>query len=183
MTASRYLDSFVRSPAGGRLAALRVFPNAKEVTESYAARAATLRLRNAFPPDDRSISCVVVGDGSTPRTAATFALHSGWQCHSVDPQLREPGRHWLELPRLTIHRARIEECSFTARKVVVAAIHCHVGLSTSLRSIVADDILLIAMPCCVPVDLDAPPLISYDDPEVLSPKRTIHIWHLTRPDG
>lgn len=177
--ASRYLNSFVRSPAGGQLATLRLFPNAKEVTESYAARAAALRLRDDFQPADRDICCVVVGDGSTPRTAATFALHSGWRCHSVDPRLRpQRSNRWREIPRLTIHPARIEDCTFAARRVVVAAIHSHVGLSASLRSIVADELLVIAMPCCVPVDITARPNISYDDPDVLSPKRTIHIWHL-----
>lgn len=177
---SRYLDRFVRSPAGARLAALRVFPNAKEVTESYAARAAAFRYRDAFPPDDRDIHFVSVGDGSTPRTAAALALGSAWQCHSVDPVLR-PNRggagRWQDIPRLQLHPTRIEECHFTAPRIVIAAVHSHASMAATLDHITADELLLIAMPCCVPIDLHEPAHDQYTDTDVLSPHRTIHIWH------
>lgn len=177
---SRYLDQFIRSKAGSRLAALRIFPNAKEVSESYAARAAALRYRDRFPLDDRDTLFVSVGDGSTPRTAATFALQSAWQCHSVDSVLRpDRGRAggWHSIPRLHIHPVRIEECRFTATRIVIAAVHSHASMAATLARVKADEVLLIAMPCCVPIDLDEPPAEVYDDTHVLSPRRTIHIWH------
>lgn len=181
--ASRYLDRFVRSTAGSRLAGLRIFPNAKEVTESYAARAAALRYRDTFRPDDREIHFISVGDGSTPRTAATFALGSAWQCHSVDPALRlnrgGAGR-WHDIPRLQLHPARIEECHFTARRVVIAAVHSHASMAATLACVTAEEVLLVAMPCCVPIDLREPPVEVFADMHVLSPHRTIHIWHQER---
>lgn len=183
---SRYLDTFVRTKVGARLADLRIFPNAKEVTESYAARAAALRFRDEFPPNDPDVVFVSVGDGSTPRTAATFALHTAWQCHSVDPALRPQrgGAHrWAEVPRLTVHAARIEDCRFAAERVVVAAVHSHAPLSVSLASVVADHVLLIAIPCCVPVDLRTRPDVTYVDEDLLSPHRTIHVWHLWERDA
>lgn len=180
MTTSRYLDSFVRTRTGGHLAGLRLFPNAKEVTESYAARAAALRFREAFPPGDYDTTCIVVGDGSTPRTAATFALQTAWQCHSVDPRMRRFTHRWQGIPRLTIHRARIQDRRFQSRRLVVAAIHSHVTLSATLTSMDAPEILLVAMPCCVPNDLSLPPQLTYDDPDVLSPKRTLYLWRISR---
>lgn len=179
---SRYLDTFVRSKVGARFAALRIFPNAKEVTESYAARAAALRFRDEFPPGEPDILFVSAGDGSTPRTAATFALHTAWQCHSVDPVLRPQrgGAHrWAEIPRLTVHARRIEYCRFVANRVVVAAVHSHARLSVSLARVVADRVLLIAIPCCVPVDLPARPDVTYVDDDLLSPHRTVHVWQLS----
>jgi hypothetical protein len=172
---SRYLDRFVRTTVGARLAESRVFPNAKEVTESYAARAAALRFRAAFPPSDPDVLLIAVADGSTPRTAATFALHTAWQCHSVDPRLRV-SRRWSAIPRLTVHPRPIETCRFSASRAVVVALHSHVSLALSVGSVVADSLLVIAMPCCVPVDLDRPADLSVVDPHVLSARRTIHVW-------
>jgi hypothetical protein len=40
---------------------------------------------------DESVAFVSVADGSTPRTAATVAYLTKWQCHSVDPQLKKTG--------------------------------------------------------------------------------------------
>jgi hypothetical protein len=173
---SRYLDRFVRSAVGSRLAALRVFPDAKEVTESFAARAAVLRFRKAFRPDDPDVVLIAVGDGSTPRTAATFAWQSAWRCHSVDPRLRASSR-WDRVPRLVVHPRRIEDCWFSARQVVVVAVHSHVGLAASLASVTAEEVLLVALPCCVPVDLTERPDLCYDDGHVLSAQRTIYVWH------
>ncbi|MEQ7009763.1 hypothetical protein ABN028_26665 [Actinopolymorpha sp. B17G11] len=174
---SRYLDRFVRTTVGARLAKSRVFPNAKEVTESYAARAAALRFRAEFPPADPHILLIAVADGSTPRTAATFALHTAWECHSVDPRLRS-SRRWAEIPRLTLHPQRIETCRFSAPRAVVVAVHSHVSLASSLASVFAEDLLVIAMPCCLPIDLNEPVDLSFDDAHVLSARRTIHVWSL-----
>jgi hypothetical protein len=174
---SRYLDRFVRTTVGARLAQAKVFPNAKEVTESYAARAAALRYHQAFPPADPDILLIAVADGSTPRTAATFALHTAWACHSVDPRLRI-SRRWTAIPRLSVHPQRIESCRFSARRAVVVAVHSHVSLAVSLARVAADDLLVIAIPCCLPIDLAESPDLSFDDAHVLSARRTIHVWSM-----
>lgn len=39
---------------------------------------------------DLKDAILCVGDGSTPRSAALFALHfPSWECYSIDPQLKE----------------------------------------------------------------------------------------------
>ncbi|CAF4573016.1 unnamed protein product, partial [Rotaria magnacalcarata] len=79
---------------------LGLFPNAKEITESYAVWAALRRFIfsrfeksssksiDSIPSTDhRQNAIIVVGDGMTPRTAALCAyLTKGlWQCYSIDP--------------------------------------------------------------------------------------------------
>lgn len=171
----RYLNSLLTSTNGLRLANMRVFPNVKEATESFAAHRAALRWQEQFPPDSDDTVVVCVGDGNSPRTAATFAVNSRWRCHSVDPRLRRRA-HW-ELPRLHLHPQRIEEARFEAKRVVVVAVHAHVPMARALESIVANEVLAISMPCCFGDDMGDPDE-SYDDLSVLSPQRRISIWRV-----
>ncbi|HZC26368.1 MAG TPA: hypothetical protein VE287_05050 [Actinopolymorphaceae bacterium] len=175
-----YLDRLLRHSRGAELVAARLFPNAKEVTESFAVRRAAMRYAADFQPGDAAVRLVSVGDGTTPRTAAVFAVDSGWDCHAVDPRLRTT-RH-VELARLTSHPVAVEDVRFASERIVAVAVHAHVSLRTIVSRLVARDLLLIAMPCCVPVDLSEQPIEVYDDPAVWSPRRTIHIWRWTKTD-
>ena len=71
------------------------YPNVKEITESMAASAHTskfiLSRMNDAPPEGNVKDVILcVGDGSTPRSAALFALFfPNWECYSIDPQLQE----------------------------------------------------------------------------------------------
>lgn len=71
------------------------YPNVKEITESMAAYAHTskfiLSRMNDAPPEGSLKDVILcVGDGSTPRSAALFALFfPNWECYSIDPQLQE----------------------------------------------------------------------------------------------
>lgn len=172
-----YVDRLLRHSRGSELVAARVFPNAKEVTESFAVRRAAMRYAADFPPGDASVRLVSVGDGTTPRTAAVFAVDSGWDCHSVDPRLRRTRGEGLA--RLASHPRMVEDVRFTGERIVAVAVHAHVSLRTIVSRLVARDLLLIAMPCCVPVDLRDPPIEVYDDPAVWSPLRTIYVWRWT----
>jgi hypothetical protein len=125
-------------------------------------------------PGDPNVHVVSVGDGTTPRTAATFAVTTTWQCHSVDPRLRF-GSDWDGLPRLHTYRATIEEVTFAAPVVVVVMVHAHVTVTTALRSVQADRVVVVAMPCCVPPGLEDPVEV-FRDPDVASPANEIAIW-------
>ena len=71
------------------------FPNVKEITESMAAYAHTSkhilsRFHDSLAQGDVKDAILCVGDGSTPRSAALFALFfPNWECYSIDPQLQE----------------------------------------------------------------------------------------------
>ncbi|CAM4965635.1 unnamed protein product [Rotaria socialis] len=98
-----YLDEFLKLICAPDLLTLGLFPNAKEITESYAVWAALRRFifsrfekssSKSIDPipstDHRQNAIIVVGDGMTPRTAALCAyLTKGlWQCYSIDPILQ-----------------------------------------------------------------------------------------------
>ena len=84
------------------------YPNDKEVTEAMAAfvhTEKTIMPHMTELPSQGVLRDVVlcIGDGSTPRSAALFALHfPSWECYSIDPQLREVGRSFL-FSRIGLH--------------------------------------------------------------------------------
>lgn len=172
---AKYLNALLGSKAGARLVVAGLFPNVKEVTESYAARQALRFFQDDFPPGDPDIVLVAVGDGTTPRTAATFATTTAWRCHSVDPRLRDS--HWA-IDRLTVHRCRVEDVAFEASRAVLVMVHAHVDARTALRSVNAADILVIALPCCVQHQISAKPTLQYRDTNIGSPQNEVVLWRM-----
>lgn len=132
----RYLDELLSLRCAGDLLAAGLFPRtaaAKEMTESMAAFHAALHHVPWTNAKDTTTTAIVVGDGATPRTAALFALRTGWEVHSVDPLLKV---RWTSsasgyprpygIDRLTVHPARAEETAITCSgDVVIVAMHSH----------------------------------------------------------
>ena len=118
---------------------------------------------------------IAVGDGSTPRTAATFCLHTAWQAISIDPNLRY-NRNTRNIKRLDIRAKRIEDTTVECDKAIIVACHNHSLLRAALKSVKANSISVVALPCCVPQELDQQPDIEYNDFGCMSPARTIKIW-------
>lgn len=178
----RYLDNLVNLHCSQDLLALDLFPNIKEVTESFAAYRAALHYLTprGWKPGDETITGVFVGDGNTPRTGATFAFRSRWQCISVDPRMKPSwcsgGRKAARVERLHSHKLRIEDLSIVADRAVVVAVHSHADLASSVAAVKAREVAVISMECCVPLTLPTPPDFSYNDPGVLSPHNRIDIW-------
>lgn len=85
----RYIEEFIKlNKSASDLLLLNVFPNAKEITESYAAFNA-IRSKLKFDLSDPNVAAVCVGDGYSPRTAALLAFRTNFQCISVDPGLNK----------------------------------------------------------------------------------------------
>jgi hypothetical protein len=182
---STYLDELIRCGVGDRLLSHGLFPNAKEVTESFAAYSAVLRHLPDIALSDRRVTLVAVGDGHSPRTGALFALRSAWRCISVDPALKETGRRpvgrpvsrgWGRIDRLEVIAARVEDVTVEADVAVIVAVHSHAPLDAAVRSVRANRIAVVAMPCCVPQVLSTEPDVAYQDPGIWSPERTVLVW-------
>lgn len=153
---------------------LGLFPNAKEITESYAAyEAVASHITTDFGNSDITVICP--GDGTKPRTAATFAFRSAWTAYSIDPALRKES--W-PVRRLECLKSKIEDVSLEFdHKVILVLVHAHCRLQECLKSIKAQSYDIVAMPCCVPLFLDGiEPDIQYEDPNIWSPENTIKIW-------
>lgn len=180
----RYFDELLRCKCAADLLEFELFPNSKEVTESFAAhRAARLITAKWCRLDNPEMCVIAVGDGGTPRTAATFALRSKWDCHSVDPLLGHKTR-WERIERLHLHRCKVEECdpaaigkhSFT----LLCCVHSHANFEAAVRlarKVTTQHLAAIVMPCCVVQELNGqPPDEVYADWGVWSPKREIRLW-------
>lgn len=172
----KYLAEFVGLRCAPDMLAMRLFPNGKEISESLAAYEAVRYRLQEFALDDPSVAVVAVGDGMTPRTAATFALRSKWTCYSVDPLSRGGIKRWAAIERLHVFAKRIEDVRIEAERAIVVAVHSHAKLPRSLASIKARQIAVVAIPCCVPMALSMEPDIVYEDKGIISACRTVKVW-------
>lgn len=166
----------------------------KEITESMGMYASIRNLWHKYEwlrPDNENVLCIVVGDGSTPRTGAMFACLSKWTVVSVDPALQtrweldthpikrlfgEKGtvggmvRSWQE------HGALPEQ----TEGVVIVSPHSHVPIN-ELKSLISYcapcPVILSVLPCCVTQKFNEYKKITeYRDPGILSPKNEVTIY-------
>merc|ERR1712032_338632 len=153
-------------------------------TESFAAFRAVREHLGVFLPEDPAVTVVCVGDGSVPRTAALFAFRTKWQCHAVDPQMRQPGAKWGSVDRLQATRAKIEDCNFEADKLLIVCVHAHVGLEECIKVVDWKEALgIVAIPCCnfySRLRLSEPraPLAEYHDSGMVSPHSLVRVYLL-----
>lgn len=174
----RYIDEFIKNDKSARdMLGLYIFPNAKEITESYAAfNAARTRLKFLLLGDE-NVNLVAVGDGKTPRTAALFAFRTKWNCISIDPELdHDKIRFWeSQVQRLTCIPKRVEEVDLYFDKCLIVAVHSHAKISAILDHIKAKKRSLIAIPCCISYEHDVRPR-EYRDAGIWSPKNLVKVW-------
>ena len=169
---SRYVTELLKLACGPELVRLRLFPDAKELTESFAANNAArsfLYPRGAVggrvDPADAAVTCVAIGDGNTPRTAALFAFLTRWHCVAVDPEMVE-WREWKKrrgvddvvdddeargetgdarddvltgawggVRRLRAFRKKIQEVRVECEKAILVLVHAHVSLEECLAQV------------------------------------------------
>jgi hypothetical protein len=172
-----HINELIRLKCAPDLLSHELWPNAKEITESFAAYEAVARHVPWADFADPNVVLVAVGDGGTPRTAATFAFRSRWTCFSVDPDLGDKAA-WSRIKRLILCRCRIEETLFPFRKVVMVCVHSHADLNAAIQSVRgADRFAVVAMPCCVKQQIGLlKPDVDYVDDGVWSDKRRVLVW-------
>lgn len=175
----RYINEFVRLSCAADILALKLFPNAKEITESMAAYQAVrshIVGRNVEEYGKSDIAAVCVGDGHTPRTAALFAFRTAWMCYSIDPNLRKTD--WC-IKRLICYDTKIEDIVLDLRhfrQVILLMVHSHAGLTTTLKHVLAHRLDVVAIPCCVPMEIPKRHYIGYEDYNIWSPQNTVKVW-------
>lgn len=179
----RYLDEFLKLRCSTDLMRSGVFPNVKEITESFAAFAAVRKYGPlvGFDLFDSNVLLLAVGDGNTPRTGATFAMRSRWHCYSVDPRMKNQVWAYDNTPisRLYSRKQTIESINFFAESAVIVCVHSHASLPASVKAVSAKKKLVIAMQCCYDLSLpDVNPHWTYRDAGILSPEDLIKIYFL-----
>jgi len=196
----RYLDEFIKLRCAPDLLNLRLFPNAKEITESMAAFNAVRRnvVNDDLKYDDKNIVLLDIGCGNTPRTAALFAFRTKWDCVAIDPRvLKQPVsslNSYNKIPsisNLTCFPTTFEEFYKinydyeNLKAIIICAIHAHIHFEEFhffIKNIRKEGykfpIYMIYIPCCKYADLiiQAHYLHNYTDYGIWSPKRDIYIY-------
>jgi len=121
--------------------------------------------RGRVDPADAAVTCVAIGDGNTPRTAALFAFLTRWHCVAVDPEMVE-WREWKKrrgvddvvdddeargetgdarddvltgawggVRRLRAFRKKIQEVRVECEKAILVLVHAHVSLAECLAQV------------------------------------------------
>lgn len=147
----------------------------KEITESVGAYKA---VQNNFSSIlyDKDTSIVVVGDGTTPRTASIFYNNSPAKIYSIDPEMRKPKIRFDS--RLSIIKAKIEEVNIKANTAIIVCVHSHAPIKAILSNINAKKKYLVEIPCCFPYKgINCEYVDSYVDFNIISPRNTVNIYH------
>jgi hypothetical protein len=154
---------------------------AKEMTESYSA----LEHLRPLIQQGEPLRVLHIGDGAHARTAALFALKTGAENLSIDPELNEPliaaWRDQYGIVRFEWRKARIEavaeELSDLPRmRTLVTFVHAHVGVDRVLALLRWDAAFTLA--CCTPASqLSERHRVHHSgsDCNVLSPGRAFQV--------
>jgi len=174
----RYIEEFFHlNKSAADMLMLGVFPDAKEVTESYAAFNA-VRNKLKFDLSDPHVTAISVGDGHTPRTATLMAFRTNWKCISLDPGLDEKRIPIWEskVDRLTCLKKAVEDVNMDFDKVVILCVHSHADIHSTLDHIKGKSRALVGIPCCVSYDYEIEPDYDYLDAGIWSPKNNVKVW-------
>jgi len=186
MNCNKYHKRFIESFSSENVIGIfsRYKNASKEITESWA----MLEAARKYSGFELKCRVVVVGDGCSPRTGMIFAYYTKCKVISVDPRFNM--MHWMDHlakqtkmgfkpERISIRVARIEDLKIDAldNNLIVIWPHSHAKVGSD-KITGYNSRVDIAMPCCTPIPkkwMEIPHLV-YDDYNVLSPKRTIHVW-------
>lgn len=172
----KYFEHFYNLKCFTDMVELKLFPDVKEITESFGCYQAIVN-HGWFDRKDPSIVVAVIGDGGTPRTAATFAFRSAWRCISIDPQLNMDREWQNKIERLQLYPIRAEILTeIAAPKLVLIYPHSHASISRTLKKFRFKEAIIVSLECCVPSDLNIEPDVVYQDYGIWSPHRKIKIW-------
>lgn len=170
-----YLHRFFKLNTAPFLLSLKVFPNLKEITESFAAFAAIQdNLVGRFFDRSDDIDVYVVGDGHTPRTGALIACLTKWNVYSIDPLMRP--KKW-DVKRLITYRGKSSDFKFSGKTALIVCVHSHAPISECLQMVEQyESIHLINIPCCFKADIETEPALSYIDDGIQSEKKRVDIY-------
>ena len=176
MSTNAHLHRFWKMECAPLLMERKLFPNIKEVTESVAAFVAIQQHIGVGRGLD-NVDVIVVGDGHTPRTAALIACLTKWNCHSIDPVMRE--KEW-GIKRLATYRSKMEDHVFVGTSeetAIIVMVHSHAPVKSAWDNVRGyGQKHLVNIPCCFKADMDFPPRMVYNDDGIHSPHNEISIW-------
>jgi hypothetical protein len=185
----KYIEEFVRLSCAPDLLSTYLFPNAKEITESFACYDAVRKyIWEDISPRDDKIIFFAVGDGNQPRTAATFAHRTKWTCVSIDPLLSIGNNKYYtkhpKIERLYMLRDKVENIKepfikdLDSRIVIIGLVHSHAQINDVYDKLKGRETYIISIPCCVRQDdiYGRKPDVEYEDVGIWSTKNLVKLW-------
>lgn len=180
---ARYVNRFISLDSLEEFGKYNLFPNVKEVTESFgmynAVASYVCGSDNNINTKNDNVRLFVVGDGVTPRTAGLFAFMTKWKCWSIDPELRK--NNYSGIKRLHIIHEKIEDWEPSQQNNwndsyhIILMPHSHADIKPTWKRLHNNKTWLLTMPCCVHHEMSLP-CIEFKDPHVASPKNNIKIY-------
>lgn len=174
-----YVQQFFAAAQAPFILSKNLFPNLKELTESYGMLNTLLYEAKRLDIDRgvREALVVVVGDGHTPRTGALIALNTAWDVMSVDPELN-PDKDW-GIARLQVCNRKIQDTPIYSRgyrQLFVIMPHSHALIEEALSVTNHPNTVLINMPCCIKDSCRWALVRAFTDRCIISPKNEIFIY-------
>ncbi len=170
----------------------------KEITECMGMVNSLYRALHLIQLDTQTLDNVTVycvADGYAPYNAATMLLfisNTSWKYVSIDPQMEydvsnlasyHPIKDRLSVLKqksqdYIIKRNDRDESGSCSNMSIVIACHSHAPLQ-EFWDRVATPKIAIVMPCCGKTwsSLNESPILTFEDYEILSPRRKIFIYH------
>lgn len=186
----RMINELLRLECAPGILATRVFPDAKELSESMGAfesvREGLMEVDRDDLLRDPNVVFYDVGAGKAPRNAVIAAFRSRWKCVAIDPVLGPMTEPLRKVRRLHLAPLKIEDytppAEDVAKMAVVACVHHHASLSAifdALRLAERPGYCLVSIPCCFPDDLDPGWDLVCECWGIRSPERTVYrkiVW-------
>lgn len=185
----KYISELLSCRCAPDLMRLHIYPNAKEVSESFALYNACRRhLASRFDTKDPSVVCIVVGDGVSPRTGALMCFRTAWKVHSIDPALRVTPEY-KKVRNLTLHSEKVEDVviDVPSGRAVILCMHTHVTLECAVSSLRLPNgcdkaaVGVVSCPCCQFQQIHTrvfgvTPDATYEDDGIVSAQRKMYVW-------
>lgn len=177
-----YIHKFFASNSSADLLANNLFPNAKELTESWGALEAVDKhiIPLGISRNSEYVDVFAIGDGYRPRTAALFSFHTKWNSYSIDPLLVIKN---YTIKRLTLIKEKIEKLPdfySTDRVAIIVLVHSHADIKICWEKIDYQNKFLVTIPCCYKKELTGVNLITeYNDESILSKENKVRIYGST----
>jgi hypothetical protein len=193
-----YLNQFLGWDCSRALLKMELFPDAKEITESVGCLWAVKQHMDSISWQETEVTCIVVGDGIRPRTAALACFLTNWRrVISIDPLISEHtekefasyGIDGLEMRGCKIQDTVVDIDPELDRAVLIILPHAHVTPNTALSCLrirattlqtKLPRIAVCQIPCCTYEFHDRcaaqAPNKEYSDHAIASAERLVRCW-------
>ena len=172
---TRYIDKFIKMSQAPKL--LKFFPNTKEITESMGGFFALKKIGLEKLFGQKDVLCVIVGDGTTPRTGALIASATKWDVVSVDPRLKKTyDFNNLACINKNIENAKINYCKYN--KIIILMVHSHAYYGEWVEAFSDKEAYIVDIPCCIEDEPPSPFSLkdTYEDKSILGEKNIVYLY-------